>query len=89
MILILRKVDPTLQPLFHYGCVYRTAHPPAGLGCPEPRISWSQKTVVVDHGSLAHLLREQSLRFVQRGDPLVAQLSVVDKRLGGTSHVAQ
>ena len=34
-------------------------------------------------------LREQSLRFVQRGDPLVAQLSVVDKQLGGTSHVAQ
>ena len=49
MILILRKVDPTLQPLFHYGCVYRTAHTPAGLGCPEPRIS--QKTVVEDHGS--------------------------------------
>ena len=44
-------MDPTLQLLFHYGCVYRTAHPPAGLGCPEPRISWSQKTVVEDHGS--------------------------------------
>ena len=52
MILILWKVDPTLQPLFHYGWVYRTAHhPPAGLGCPEPRISWSQTTEVEDHGS--------------------------------------
>ena len=35
------------------------------------------------------MLREHSLRFVQRGDPLVVQLSMVDKQLGGTSQVAQ
>ena len=60
--------------------------PPSRVG-----VSGAQDFLVSENssGRPRLTLQEQSLRFVQRGDPLVAQLSVVDKQLGGTSHVAQ
>lgn len=66
--------------------VQDSSPPPSRFG-----VSGAQDFLVSDNssGGSRLTLREQSLRFVQRGHPLVAQLSVVDTQLGGTSQVAK